>query len=170
MASPRRIFGRHTTEMIAGMTPTRTSVNPSRTSSRAMEMSQAAASPTPPATVWPSMRPTTGVGDAMMARSRSSKPLAPGAALPAAACSERSAPAQKTRPVLVSTTTRTAGSALAASRASSRPPITARLRALRLASSVSVRVATPSATSDRARRAGCRAVRRSWAPTITLTL
>ena len=64
--------------MTAGATPTRTSVNPNLASSTAMEMSMAAARPMPPATQWPAMRPTYGLGDRAKRPNRSRPATAAG--------------------------------------------------------------------------------------------
>jgi hypothetical protein len=141
-ASAARIFGRHTTEIIAGATPILTSVNPNSAVSTAMLMSSPAARPMPPATQWPAMRPTYGFGDRLKRRNRSV------GAVGATAASgrdraERSAPAQNTRPRLVSTTTRTDGSASASSSATTSSAVSSVLRTFRRSSSASVIVSTP---------------------------
>src|SRR5690606_33700660 len=95
------------------------------------------------------MRPTIGVGEAWIAASRSSKRAEVG---PPGAPLERSfrfAPAQNVEPSLVTTSARTAGSALAASIASSRPRISAAPSALRFSTSASVAVITPAALAMR---------------------
>jgi hypothetical protein len=61
--------------IVAGISPSRTSVNPKRASSRASTMSQQQASPVPPPSAAPCTRATTGTGQlstaANMAAARS---------------------------------------------------------------------------------------------------
>ena len=55
-------FGSTTTEIIAGITPTRTSLKLNVAPSTAMAMSPAATSPTPPPKAWPFAATITGFG------------------------------------------------------------------------------------------------------------
>jgi len=157
-------LGRQTTEMIAGATPIRTSVNPNLASSMAMDMSIAAARPIPPATQCPAIRPTYGLGDSRNLPNKSvgSTGFDEEPPLPEER-SERSAPAQNTRPRLVSTTTRTSGSESASSSASVNSVVRRELSALRLSSSARVTVSTPLArlVSTAAIRSSRAAARRS---------
>ena len=145
-ASARRILGRQTTEMTAGTTPTRTSVNPNIAVSMAIEMSMAAAMPTPPATQCPAMRPTNGFGERRMRCSSvpSWVALFESSFSGPVERSLRSAPAQKTLPRFVSTATRMSGSPSTRSMAATSSSRSFWLSAFRLSSSHSVIVITPS--------------------------
>jgi hypothetical protein len=124
-------------------------VKPKVASSLATEMSHAAASPSPPARQCPAKRPMTGLGASRM-RSNTSMNVRPepgfGGSPDTAAL--RSAPAQNVFPRFVSTTARTASSAMAPSRWSARLSTSSTLRALRFSGRLSVMVATPAATSS----------------------
>ena len=143
LASARRSFGRHTTEITAGHTPRRTSVKPISASSATTEMSHAAASPTPPPEQWPAMRPTTGFGESMIASRMSTSVWRGGAA----DFVLRSAPAQKVLPAFVSTTARTASSSWAACSRSPTASTSSTESAFLLSGRFSVIVATPPSTA-----------------------
>ena len=141
--------------MMAGATPTRTSVKPNLAASSATERSHAAASPTPPPMQCPAIRATTGLVESWMAASNSASPSrrvpprrfpAPGPG-PVGLAPERSAPAQNAGPLFVSTITPTDSSASAASRPWASPPISAGVSALRLCGWSMVSVATASRTA-----------------------
>jgi len=89
------------------------------------------------------MRPTTGVGEAWISPSSSSKPPEPRAPPEPIERSFRFAPAQKVLPSLVITSARTDASALAAASASRSACTRAAPNALRLSVSTSVAVITP---------------------------
>ena len=106
------------TEMTAGISPIRTSLNAKVAVAATTTMSAAAMMPMPPARAGPATLARTGLGQWAIRRrmaGSSRTPCRPGAA---AASSLRSMPEQKTGPVWLSTTTRTASSAAAASSAS----------------------------------------------------
>src|SRR5664280_2611301 len=103
-------------------------------------MSRAAASPMPPATQWPAMRPTYGFGERWnLPNSARGSTSIPGTA---EVRSARSAPAQKTEPLLVRTTTRTSGSLSAMSSAATSSPVSCRLNEFLRSSSARVMVIT----------------------------
>ncbi len=139
--------GSTTTEITAGTTPIRTSLNAKVASWAAIATSHAATSPTPPARAGPLIRATTGVGDSQIVCRIRGTSVTPCCCAPAPRDSLRSMPEQNTRPVWVSTITRAAGSAIAASRWASSSRRSCADRALRLAGESSVIVATPAATS-----------------------
>ena len=148
VASAGRILGRQTTEMMAGATPMRTSVKPMVAEAAAIDRSHDAASPRPPASAWPLMRPTTGLGDSFTRIISAGRPGVGGGASPpptGARCSFRSAPAQNVLPEPVSTMTRAAGSSSAASMWAHRLVTSSRDSALRLSGRFSVMRATPPA-------------------------
>ena len=122
-------------------------MKPNLASSIATEMSMAAASPVPPATACPAIRPTNGLGDRRIRRNRSAG-SASIAETDSFVCSERSRPAQNTRPVLVTTMTRTVSSPSASSSAWWNSVTSERLSALRLSSSISVIVNTPASSAE----------------------
>ena len=136
------------TRIMAGATPTRTSVKAKVAASAATAMSAAAMRPMPPARAWPLTRTMTGTALSTMDVRMAGMRL--GAAVPR---SDRSAPEQNTVPVPVSTTARTSGSPVASRNACSSCANSAADSALRLAgeSSVSVRIpsscCTPTNTS-----------------------
>ena len=59
-------FGMHTTEITAGITPMRTSLNENIASSTASTMSAAPTSPKPPAKAWPFTAAMTGLSLSMI--------------------------------------------------------------------------------------------------------
>jgi hypothetical protein len=112
-------FGSTTTEIMAGITPTRTSLKLNFAVSTATAMSAAATRPIPPPKACPLIAAITGLGPSRVSLRISTKGLV--APLPGSATSPRllrSAPAQKAGPLPVSTIARTAGSAMAAFRCS----------------------------------------------------
>ena len=96
-------------EIIAGVTPMRASVNANDDPAAATAMSHAPTMPRPPARTCPAIRAMTGLGSSTISRSTAMIVMlaSPSEPVPAAA---RSAPEQNTRPVCVSTTARTPGS------------------------------------------------------------
>ena len=115
------------TEIIAGMTPTRTSLKANSADSAATVRSHAAASPTPPPKAWPLIRPMTGFGNSQTVFSTSTKGLSAAPMPPAF----RSAPAQNAGPAPVRTTARTSAAALAAARCARSSPTSASESAFR---------------------------------------
>src|SRR5581483_1442570 len=108
-------FGMQTAEMMAGITPTRTSLNANAALSAAMVRSHAAVRPSPPPKACPLMRPITGFGEFQIVFST----VTNGCSSPSVAVRPpdlRSAPAQNAAPAPVSTTVRTCGSASAVTR------------------------------------------------------
>mmetsp|Transcript_5377 Transcript_5377/g.14702 ORF Transcript_5377/g.14702 Transcript_5377/m.14702 type:complete len:220 (-) Transcript_5377:1-660(-) len=140
-ASARRIFGRHTAEMMAGATPMRTSVKPNWHSLLITEMSQAAATPTPPPVQWPRILPTITFVLSCMSFRMSTKVYFGASFEPF-----RLAPAQKVFPSLVSTTARTTSSADAAFKWSPRELTNSPLSAFFCSGLFKTMVATPPAT------------------------
>ena len=126
------------TRIMAGATPTRTSVKANVADSGAAAKSHAAMRPSPPARAWPLTRAMTGAGLSTMAVRMSGMRL--GAAAPR---SERSAPEQNTVPVAVSTTARTSGSLVASRNARSNSSSRRDDSALRLDGESSVMVRMP---------------------------
>ena len=102
------------TRIMAGATPTRTSVKANVLASAATAMSAAAMRPSPPARAWPLTRTMTGTALSTMDVRMAGMRL--GAAVPR---SDRSAPEQNTVPAPVSTTARTSGSSVASRNACS---------------------------------------------------
>ena len=101
--------------MMAGITPTRTSLNANVAPSAAIVRSHAAVRPSPPPKACPLMRPITGFGELQIVFSTVTNGCSP----PSAAVRPplfRSAPAQNAAPAPVSTTVRTPGSASAVAR------------------------------------------------------
>mmetsp|Transcript_11391 Transcript_11391/g.27313 ORF Transcript_11391/g.27313 Transcript_11391/m.27313 type:complete len:202 (-) Transcript_11391:21-626(-) len=143
-ASARRNLGRQTTDITAGHTPSRTSVNPISASSERTEISVAAAKPTPPPVQCPAMRPITGLGETMMSSSTSVRVCRGGSCC---APPFKSAPAQNVLPAFVRTITRTASSLCAAASRSPSASTSSKLRAFLFCGRLSVSVATPLATS-----------------------
>ena len=145
------------TRIMAGATPTRTSVKAKVASVVATAMSAAAMRPMPPARAWPLTR--TMIGTALSAMDVRMAGIRLGAAAPR---SDRSAPEQNTVPVPVSTTARTSGSPVASRNAGSSCAKRRSESALRLAgeSSVSVRIPTScrTPTNTSATGAQCRGV------------
>src|SRR5690606_22123945 len=113
-------------------------------------MSAAATSPIPPARAGPAIRATTGLGHSHSS-ARTSASIATGGCPARRACSVsfRSAPEQNTGPVWSSTTTRTAGSAIASASPARSWVISGVDSALRLCGLSRVRVATPCAVVAR---------------------
>ena len=141
---------RHTTEITAGATPTRTSLNANRADSTATARSHAATNPLPPPATCPCTRATIGLGWSSIASSTATSargPLAAKLSPSAAAAPARSAPAQNVEPSPVSTITRTPASSLAVRRCSRSPPMLSALSTLRVSGDASVIVATPSVAS-----------------------
>jgi hypothetical protein len=137
-------------EIIAGATPIRASVNANDAPSAATARSHAPTMPMPPARTCPAIWAMTGLGSSTISRSKATiaVPASPIEPVPAAA---RSAPEQNTRPACVSTTARTPRSAPASpSRADSSATSWAD-SALRLCGESSVTVATSPPTSYRTR-------------------
>ncbi len=118
-------------EMIAAARPSFTSVRAKVASSSAMTMSEAATIPIPPARTGPCTRVTTGLDMVAMRRWSATIRRAP-TSMPSLAASARSAPEQNTGPAAVIATTRTSGSASAASSAAISSATSCRLKALRL--------------------------------------
>ncbi len=141
------------TRIIAGATPTRTSVKANVLAAAATAMSAAAMRPRPPARACPLTRAITGTGLSTMAVRTSGMRF--GAAAPR---SDRSAPEQKTVPVPESTMARTSMSPVASRNASSSSPSRREESALRLCGESSVRVRMPSRCSTATRRSVTEAV------------
>mmetsp|Transcript_16190 Transcript_16190/g.35478 ORF Transcript_16190/g.35478 Transcript_16190/m.35478 type:complete len:276 (-) Transcript_16190:74-901(-) len=138
-ASPLRSFGRQTTEMMAGATPSLTSAKATVAELLITEMSQAAAMPTPPPTQWPLILPMTTLGPCRKSINSSGK-------LRRGGPPEffRSAPAQNVPPSLVSTMRRTAQSDMQASRLSHNESKRAALNEFLSFGRLRIIVATPS--------------------------
>lgn len=125
---------------MAGATPMRTSVNAKVTLWEPSATSAAPTMPSPPARTWPSRRATTGLG---MSRMRRSSPTITSVIAGPLEASLRSAPAQNTEPVWVSSTARTDESSDAVSRCASSSAHSCRDSAFRLCGESSSMRATP---------------------------
>ncbi len=144
-AKKRRSMTRRAgTMIIAGATPTRTSVKANVAASGATAMSAAAMRPSPPARAWPFTRAMTGTALSTIVVRMSGMRF--GAARPR---SDRSAPEQNTVPAPVSTTTRTSGSRVASRNAWSSSSRSRADSALRFSGESSVRVRTPPSCCTR---------------------
>ena len=141
-------MSRVVSEIMAGARPIRASVNAKDAPSAATARSHAPTMPIPPARTCPAILAMTGLGSSVIAVS-SAMTAAPESAVEPVPAAFRSAPAQNTRPVCVSTTARAAGSSPAsASRADSSDTSCAD-KALRLCGESRVMVATSPPTSYR---------------------
>src|SRR5439155_1220447 len=140
--------------IIAGAIPSRTSEKAKCASLEATTTSAAASRPTPPPRAGPLTRATTGRGSSATAANtacmrRASSRFACGPASRMRRIPFRSAPAEKTLPAPVTTTTRTAGSAAHATSASPSRATSAWSSAFPTSGRSRVRVATPSSRSTR---------------------
>src|SRR5437867_365787 len=151
--------------IIAGAIPSRTSEKAKCASLEATTTSAAASRPTPPPRAGPLTRATTGRGSSATAANtacvrRASSTFARAPASRMRRIQFRSAPAEKTLPAPVTTTTRTAGSAAHAASASPSRATSAWSSAFPTSGRSRVRVATPSSRSTRSTASALSLVRR----------